>query len=121
MNMELIIALHDRALAKKQEETELHIARLQQDLRQDEANLLKARRNVYGHFRTALQAYKRQGEGAVEKYRELMQKIFQSWSEAKDLAALHQDAQRLAVEETKLGAWREAMALLDDQTGEGNV
>ena len=121
MNTNLVVAQHERLLVQKQEETEVHIARLQKDQRQDEANLLKARRNVFGNFRSALLAHAKQGDGAIERYREILQKIHDSWCEAKDLAAKHNDVQRTAVEEIKLAAWKETIDLLDEKAGAYNA
>ncbi len=121
MDVELITGLHGRALCRRQEEAAARIALLVKDQRQDEANLLKAKRNVYGHLKEALAAFERQGHDVLEKYVELMHQLEAAWTGAAELAARYQDARRLAVEEVKLEALKDAMALLQEETGEGEA
>ena len=113
MDMELIMSLHDRLLLDKKAETELQIARLEKEFRQDEANLMKVRRNVLEVFRTLMKISRKEGEGAVTAYRVLMEKVTQEWSNTRELAASHQDIQRLAVEDMKWTAYQEVIKNLD--------
>lgn len=109
MDMELILSLHDRLLQDKKAETELQIARLEKEFRQDEANLMKVRRNVLEVFRTLLRISRKEGEGAVTAYRALMEKVTREWQDARELAVSHQDVQRLAVEDVKWAAYQEVI------------
>ncbi len=121
MDVELIVSLHSRALFRRQEEVAARIALLTKDQRQDEANLLKAKRNVYGNLGDALAAFGRQGHDVLNRYEELMQHLDAVWNEAAELAARYQDARRLAVEEVKLEALKDVMALLREETREGEA
>jgi hypothetical protein len=113
MDMELILSLHDRLLLDKKAETELQIARLEKEFRQDEANLMKVRRNVLEVFRTLLRISRKEGGASVTAYRALINKVTHEWQEARELAASHQDVQRLAVEDVKWAAFQEVLKNLN--------
>ncbi len=118
MDMKLILDLHDRFLSGKITEMEHKIAFLQEDQRQDEANLYKARRNVYDVFRKMLAASRKKGEEAVQAYRYYLTVIPQNWMEARKQAVQFGDARRLAVEDMKLSAFQEIARHLGDTMGE---
>lgn len=109
MDVELILSRHDRVLADKKAEAELQIAKLEKEFRQDEANLMKVRRNVLEIFRTLLRVSRKEGEGAPASYRALLEKVTAEWHDARELARTHQDAERLAVEDVKWAAYQEAL------------
>jgi hypothetical protein len=119
MDMKLILDLHDRFLLGKMEEIEHKIAYLEGDQRQDEANLYKARRNVYDIFRKMAAVSRKQGEKAVETYRRHLTVIPQSWMEARKQAVQFGDGRRQAVEDMKLSALKEIVQHLNDTVGEG--
>lgn len=119
MDMKLVLDLHDQFLMEKKEETEHKIAFLEKDQRQDEANLLKARRNVFEIFHKMLLVSKRQGENAMQAYRGHLKQIPQNWLEARRQAAQFGDAHRQAVEDMKLSALVEIARQLEDAMGEG--
>ncbi len=119
MDIKLILDLQDRFLLGKMEEMEHKIAFLVKDLRQDEANLYKARRNVYDIFRKMAAVSRKQGENAVETYRKHLTNIPQSWMEARKQAMQFGDNHRLAVEDMKLSALKEIVQHLNDTMGEG--
>jgi hypothetical protein len=118
MDIKLILDLHDRFLLVKMEETEHKIAFLEEDQRQDEANLYKARRNVFDIFRKMAAASRKQGEKAVETYRGHLTVIPQNWVEARKQAVQYGDNHRQAVEDMKLSALKEIVQHLNDTMGE---
>jgi hypothetical protein len=119
MDIKLILDLHDWFLKGKIEETDHKISFLEKDQRQDEANLYKARRNVYDIFRKMAAVSRKQGEKAVETYRRHLEVIPQNWMEARKEAAQFGDSRRLAVEDMKLSALKEIVQHLNDTMGEG--
>jgi hypothetical protein len=119
MDMKLILDLHDWFLKMKIEEAEHKITFLAKDQRQDEANLFKARRNVFEIFRKMLAVSRKQGEGALEAYQKHLTVIPQSWIEARKEAAHFGDSHRQAVEDVKLSALHEIVQHLNDTMGEG--
>lgn len=119
MDIKLILDLHDWFLKGKIEETEHKIAFLVQDQRQDEANLLKARRNVFDIYRKMIAASRKQGEKALDAYRKHLTVIPRNWMEARKEAIQFGDHHRLAVEDIKLSALAEIVQHLNDTMGEG--
>lgn len=119
MDMKLILDLHDRFLQGKMAETEHKIAFLAKDQRQDEANLYKARRNVFDIFHKMVHASRKQGDNALEAYRGHLAVIPQSWAEARKQAVQFGDHHRQAVEDMKLSALKEIVQQLHDTMGEG--
>jgi hypothetical protein len=119
MDIKLILDLHDRFLLVKMEETEHKIAFLEGDQRQDEANLYKARRNVFEIFRKMAAVSRKQGDKAVETYRRHLTVIPQNWVEARKQAVQFGDNHRQAVEDMKLEALKEIVHHLNDTMGEG--
>ena len=119
MDMKLVLDLHDWFLKGKVEELEHKIAFLEGDLRKDEANLYKARRNVFDIFRKMAVVSRKQGENAVDAYRRHLTVIPQNWVEAREEAIKHGDAHRLAVEDMKLSALHEIVQHLMATMGEG--
>lgn len=118
MDIKTVLDLHDRFLQGKMAETEHKIAFLQKDQRQDEANLHKARRNVYDIFRKMLAASRPKGEDAVQTYRNYLNSIPQNWIEARKQAVQYGDVHRQAVEDMKLSALQEITQHLDETMGE---
>ena len=119
MDMKLVFDLHDWFLKGKMEEMDYKIAFLAGDLRQDEANLYKARRNVYDIFRKMAAVSRKQGDYAVEAYRKHLTVIPQNLVEARNQAIQFGDVRRLAVEDMKLSALNEIVQHLNDTMGEG--
>ncbi len=119
MDMKLILDLHDRFLQGKMAEIEHKINFLEKDQRQDEANLYKARRNVFDIFRKMANASRKQGENALEAYRRHLMVIPQNWIEARKQAVQFGDDHRQAVEDMKLSALKEIVQQLSDIMGEG--
>ena len=120
MDTKLILDLHGRFLQGKMEETRQKIAFLEKDQRQDEANLYKARRNVFDIFHKMLGAsLRKQGEGALEAYQGHLDAIPQSWIEARKQAVEHGDIHRQAVEDMKLSAVKEIVQQLHGITEKG--
>ncbi len=119
MNMKLILDLHDRFLQGKMAEIEHKIAFLVKDQRQDEANLYKARRNVFDIFHKMVHVSRKQGENALGAYRNHLMVIPQSWMEARKQAVQFGDNHRQAVEDMKLSALEEIVQQLSATMGEG--
>ena len=119
MDVKLVLDLHDWFLKGKIEESEHKIDFLVKDQRQDEANLYKARRNVYDIFRKMAAVSRKQGEKAVDAYRRHLAVIPQNWMEARKEALQFGDHHRLAVEDMKLTALSEIIQQLNDTMGEG--
>ncbi len=119
MDIKLILDLHDWFLKGKIEETEHKIAFLVKDQRQDEANLYKARRNVFDIYRKMIAVSRKQGERALEEYRKHLTVIPQNWIEARKEAVEFGDHHRQAVEDIKLSALKEIVQQLNDTMGEG--
>lgn len=119
MDMKLILDLHDRFLQGKMTEIEHKINFLEKDQRQDEANLYKARRNVFDIFHKMANASRKQGKNALEAYRRHLMVIPQNWIEARKQAIQFGDNHRQAVEDMKLSALKEIVQQLSDIMGEG--
>ena len=119
MDIKLVFDLHDWFLKGKMEEMDHKIAFLVEDQRQDEANLNKARKNVYEIFRKMAAASRKQGDNAVEAYRKHLTNIPKNWEAARQQAMQHDDAHRRAVEDMKLSALNEIVKHLNDTMGEG--
>lgn len=119
MDIKLVLDLHDWFLKGKIEETEHKIDFLIKDQRQDEANLYKARRNVFDIFRKMAAVSRKQGEKAVDAYRRHLTVIPRNWMEARKEATQFGDHHRLAVEDMKLTALSEIIHHLNDTMGEG--
>ena len=119
MDINLILDLQDWFLKGKIEETEHKVAFLVKDQRQDEANLFKARRNVFDIYRKMIAVSRKQGERALEEYRKHLTVIPQNWIEARKEAVQFGDHHRQAVEDIKLSALKEIVQHLNDTMGEG--
>jgi len=119
MEAKLILDLHDWFLTEKIAEMEHKISFLEGDQRQDEANLFKARRNVFDIFHKMLLVSRKKGEDAVKAYRSHLTIIPQNWVESRKQAEQFGDARRLAVEDMKLSTLHVIVQHLNDTMGEG--
>ena len=119
MDMKLKLDLHEQFLLKRKEEMEHKIAFLQKDQRQDEANLYKARRNVFDVFRKMLAVSRKKGEDAAQAYRYYLAVIPENWMEARKQAVQFGDVHRQTVEDMKLSAFQEIAQHVNDTMGEG--
>ncbi len=119
MDIKLILDLHDRFMMGKMAEIEHKISFLEKDQRQDEANLYKARRNVFDVFRKMLAASRKKEEEALSCYRNYLTIIPKNWMEAREQAISYGDINRQTVEDMKLSAHKEIVQHLSDTTGEG--
>ncbi len=119
MDIKLILDLHDRFMMGKMAEIEHKISFLEKDQRQDEANLYKARRNVFDVFRKMLAASRKKEDKALESYRNYLIMIPKNWMEAREQAISYGDINRQTVEDMKLSAHKEIVQHLSDTTGEG--
>ena len=118
MDMKLILDLHDQFLSRKMEELEHKIGFLTADQRKDEANLYKAKRNVYDIFRKMAKVSRREGEEAVSAYQKHLRVIPQNWYAAREEAVKHGDVQKQTVEDMKLDALKDILQHLRDTMGE---
>ncbi len=84
---------------------------LQEDDRRDEANFQKIRANVYDIFRTVLSAAQKAGNDDPKKIRQFFllktEQIPANWKTAYEAAKLHDDTERMVVEELKLNTIQE--------------
>ena len=71
--------------------------------RKDEANLQKIRANIYGICLTVVKvaAIEKSGEELWEDYVKRLDNISKSWVASYEKAKLHQDVEKVLVEETK--------------------
>lgn len=87
---------------------------LRADSRDDEATFARIDGNVYDIVRTVLDVAKRQSPGDGRAAREFflgrIDRLREEWSAARERAAAHDDAERVHVENVKLGALAEARA-----------
>ena len=81
--------------------------RLRKDLRQDEAILETVRGNVYEIVRTVFSTFREDTGRFLEK----MQQITDTWERSGNLAQQHGEYQKTTVEQIKLEAAREALAM----------
>lgn len=97
-------------LAEKRVQIEKQICVLEQEGRQDEANLEKVRLNILNVFDTVAIADERavsamQGDAWLqfsERYRKRFRTLSQPWRARLEQARLHRDTNVIAVEEAKL-------------------
>jgi len=77
--------------------------------RKDEANLQKIRANIYGICRTVLEvsAKSKSGNELVKEYTEKLDNLPKNWLESYEKAKLHNDVEKLLIEETKLEVLKE--------------
>lgn len=115
MSMELVLDRHAEVLRKKQEEAASKIAFLEKDGRQDEADLYKAKRNLYAYFMGTLENSRKESGNVLAAYRGRLSHLASIWEKALEKADRHGEYYRQAVEEMKLQALREAMRLLKEQ------
>ena len=118
MDVKLILDLHDQFLGRKLEELEHKISFLTTDQRKDEANLFKAKRNVYDIFRKMVIASRKEGDGSIKAYQGYLHSIPQNWYIAKEQAVKHGDVEKQTVEDMKLTALNEITQHLKDTIGE---
>lgn len=71
--------------------------------RKDEANLQKIRANIYGICRTVFEvvAKAKSGEELWPDFGKRIDNISQSWVESYEKAKLHNDVEKILIEETK--------------------
>lgn len=103
-----------RYLESKIEEGKAETARLMEEGRRDDANFMKAHTNIYDICRTvtlALSGRPGAGRGAVQAQ---LERFRTEWSAALEKAKQHDDADRAAVEETKLSALADVIAHFEE-------
>lgn len=66
--------------------------------RKDEANLIKAARNIYGIYAQLL------AKVDAKTYAEQFDKMLEAWQDARETAAAHADYTRVAIEDAKISA-----------------
>lgn len=91
-----------QALEERVQQITPDIEALRMQGREDEANLKKVARNIYG---LAAELIRKEAGGAA--YEAQLEQLRNGWQMARDTAAMHGDHDRLAIEETKLAALRE--------------
>lgn len=71
--------------------------------RKDEANLQKIRANIYGICLTVIQviAKEKGGEELWKEYISRIDNISKNWVESYEKAKMHQDVEKILIEETK--------------------
>lgn len=71
--------------------------------RKDEANLQRIRANIYGICLTVVQvaAKAKSGDELWQDYRNRLDNISRSWGESYEKAKVHQDVEKILIEETK--------------------
>ncbi len=77
--------------------------------RKDEANLQKIRANIYDICRTVFQVIlqTKTGTELEEEYVKRIDNISRNWVESYERAKLHQDVEKILIEETKLEVIKE--------------
>ena len=84
--------------------------------RKDEANLQKIRANIYGICRTVYEVVAQNKTGAELKkeYRNKLDNLPKNWVESYEKAKLHNDVEKVLIEETKLEVLREVKEKLQN-------
>ena len=84
--------------------------------RKDEANLQKIRANIYGICRTVYEVVAKNKTGAELKkeYRNKLDNLPKNWVESYEKAKLHNDVEKVLIEETKLEVLREVKEKLQN-------
>lgn len=77
--------------------------------RKDEANLQKIRANIYGICRTVYEvvAKTKNGDELSEEYIKKLDNLPKNWVESYEKAKLHNDVEKILIEETKLEVLKE--------------
>lgn len=77
--------------------------------RKDEANLQKIRANIYGICRTIYEvaAKTKSGDELVEEYTKKLDNLPKNWVESYEKAKVHNDVEKILIEETKLEVLKE--------------
>ena len=77
--------------------------------RKDEANLQKIRANIYGICLTVVRvvAKEKNGEELWKDYTERLDNISKNWVESYEKAKLHNDVEKILIEETKFQVIKE--------------
>lgn len=80
--------------------------------RKDEANLQKIRTNIYGICRTIYEVVSKtkSGDELKEEYAKKLDNLPKNWVESYEKAKLHNDVEKILIEETKLEVLREVTA-----------
>lgn len=80
--------------------------------RKDEANLQKIRANIYGICRTVYDvvAKTKSGEELAEEYIKKLDNLPKNWVESYEKARVHNDVEKILIEETKLEVLQEVKA-----------
>lgn len=80
--------------------------------RKDEANLQKIRANIYGICRTVFEVVSKNksGEELEKEYTSRLDNLPKNWVESYEKAKVHNDVEKILVEETKLEALKEVIA-----------
>ena len=97
-------------IKEKKQECTNRISTLIQDSRQDEANLVKAKLNIYEVFETLYHATKKQAKNEEEfiiMYQKRFEIIPESWKTRLKLAREYDDVSTIIIEEIKLGVVEE--------------
>jgi len=95
---EFLMYLNNSIEAAQKKEQELIVTE-----RKDEANLQKIRANIYGICLTVIQviAKEKSGEELWKEYISRIDNISKNWVESYEKAKLHQDVEKILIEETK--------------------
>ena len=95
---EFLMYLNNSIEAAQKKEQELIVTE-----RKDEANLQKIRANIYGICLTVIQviAKEKSGEELWKEYINRIDNISKNWVESYEKAKLHQDVEKILIEETK--------------------
>ncbi len=86
------------------------IARLEKEERQDDADFVKVRTNIYEVCKTVTNALIERPGAGVEAVSARFDGFKKSWGAALDKAREHGDARNIVVEETKLEALEDVIA-----------
>ena len=98
-------------LDERKQAVTAEIESLTADGRKDEANILKARLNVYDISKAVFNAAVKQGAAPVEKaFPSSFEKITAPWRASLEQAKAHGDDRKLLIEEAKLAAVDEITA-----------
>ena len=102
-------------LDKRKQAVQAEIDALSGEGRKDEANILKAKFNVYDISRSVFNVNaKKAGDDAAEAFMASFSKITEPWTASLEAAKAHNDDRRILIEEAKLQAVEEINAKVAD-------
>lgn len=116
--MEKRIEEYKEFLAKREEETKQEVARLVSDDRGDDARFLRAKANIYDIFKSLCDASFKQAAGNekdfITMFHQKATAIPARWEEALKKAEANEDAEKVAMEESKISAAKECAGKFEE-------